>query len=346
MLFSNGSTGYKLLMMSSINQFSSQDTIEFFNEQGLKTKVERGNRVFPLSDKASDVTKYLLKNAENCKINLNELVLDIKCKENGRFELKTTQKSYIFDKVIVATGGKSYPATGSTGDGYKFAKKLGLDVVAPKSALVPIRLNDYFCKSLQGLSLKNVELHAVIGGKEKALFGEMLFTGDGISGPLVLSLSSYISSEKNVELWLDFKPALSHEQLENRILREFDENKNKNLSYIIRGLLPSSLVGVFLNRVKLDGERKVNGIKQEERKRLVEYLKHFSLSFKELYPVETGIVTSGGINLKEINPKTMECKKIKNLYFIGEVIDVDCLTGGFNLQTAFSTAFACANNIY
>ena len=332
-------------MMSPINQFSPQDTIEFFNSQGLQTKVERGNRVFPLSDKASDVTKYLVSYAKNCKINLNELVLAIKCEKNDVFNVKTTKNEYIFDKVIIATGGKSYPATGSKGDGYKFATCFNLNVIPPKSALVPIKLKDDFCKTIQGLTLKNVELFAEYDGKKKSFFGEMLFTGDGITGPIVLSMSSFISSSNQVQLWIDLKPALSKEQIENRLLRDFEQNKNRNLSYIIKGLLPSSLVNIFLGKCAISGEKKVNSVKTEERQKIADYLKHFPLHFANLYEIEAGVVTSGGIDLKEINSKTMESKKIKNLYFIGEVLDIDCLTGGFNLQTAFSTAYTCANNI-
>lgn len=331
-------------MMSAINQFSCQDTIETFDKLGLKSKTERGNRVFPVSDKASDVTKALTKNAQSCDIKLNEKVLSVR-KEEGYFRVTTSKDEYTFGKVIVATGGKSYPATGSTGDGYKFAKSLGLNVISPKSALVPIRIKDAFCKQLQGLSLKNVTLKAEFGGKKKELFGEMLFASDAITGPIALSLSSYINESEDVKLAIDLKSALTEEQLEKRLLNEFAENQNKNISYIIKGLLPSSLVSVFLQKTGISGEKKVNSVTSEERKRIISNLKNFTLTYAGLYEIEAGIVTSGGIDLKEINPKTMESKKVKGLYFIGEVLDIDCLTGGFNLQTAFSTAYACANNM-
>lgn len=344
--FLNNVVNGSKFMMSAINQFSCQDTIDFFENLGMKTKTERGNRVFPLSDKASDVTRYLLKNAEKCNIKLNEKVLNIRLTENQTFEVKTSSSKYIFDKVIIATGGKSYPATGSEGDGYKFAKELGVTIVKPRSALVPIKIKDKYCASLQGLSLKNVTLKAEINGKKKELFGEMLFTNDAISGPIALSMSSYLNNAENIKLSLDLKPALNEKQLEDRLLKEFKDNLNKNISYIIKGLMPSSLVDVFLQKIRITKEQKVNSITVEQRNKIINNLKNFELEFEKLYPIETGIVTSGGVDLKEINPKTMESKKIKNLYFIGEVLDVDCLTGGFNLQTAFSTAYACANNIY
>ena len=333
-------------MMSAINRFDCQDTINFFENNGLPLKTERGNRVFPVSDKASYVTKVLLNCVKDCDLKLNEKVVLIKeDKESNKLLVKTEKEEYLFDKVIVATGGKSYPATGSRGDGYKFAKMLGIEVVKPRSALVPIKLNDKFCPLLQGLSLKNVTLKATINGKKRELFGEMLFTNDGISGPIALSMSSYIAENQNVSLSIDLKPALSEEQLEKRLLRDFNENLNKNISYIIKGLLPRSLVSVFLNVCEIKEELKVNSITHEMRKTIIKKLKDFKLSYSNLYPLECGIVTGGGIALKEINPKSMESKKVKGLYFIGEVLDIDCLTGGFNLQTAFSTAYACATSI-
>ena len=259
--------------------------------------------------------------------------------------MKTEQKNYTFDKVIIATGGVSYPSTGSCGDGYKFAQGFGHKIVKPKSALVPIKLGDKFVKGVMGMSLKNVTLKCEVDGKTFSRFGEMLFTNDGISGPIVLSMSSLIGEGKEISLAIDFKPALSEEQLEKRLLRSFGDNLNCNLSTVIRGLLPKNLVQPFLEKVGLLLEKKVNGVKVEERKKIVKFLKNFPLIFDRLYPVEYGIVTSGGVDLKEINPKTMESKLQKGLYFVGEVLDIDCLTGGFNLQTAFSTAYACAKAI-
>lgn len=331
-------------MMSAINQFSPSDTQNFFESLGVKLKVERGNRVFPLSDKASDIIKALTLHCGDCEIKLNEMVKAIEKKETF-FIVLTNDSKYQFDRVIIATGGMSYSSTGSKGDGYKFAKMLGHNVVKPRGALVPIKLKDKFCCELAGLSLKNVKLTANYSGGKKNLFGEMLFTHDGISGPISLSLSSYISQEREVKLELDFKPALNSEQLENRLLREFSENLNKNLTYIIKGLLPRSLVEIFLNKAVINGETKVNSVSKEQRMKIISLLKAFPLNFDGLYPIEAGIITAGGVDLKEINPKTMESKLVKGLYFIGEVLDIDCLTGGFNLQTAFSTAYAAAANL-
>ena len=341
--FSNVINGQKF-MFSSYNQFNSQDTIDFFTEKGLSLKVERGNRVFPTSDKSSDVIKVLEQHCKDCDIRLSEQVACIS-KQNDLFSVKTNQGEYLFDRVIIACGGKSYPGTGSKGDGYKFAKMLGHEIVNPMPALVPIRIKDSFCSSLEGLSLKNVSLNAKIDGKTYSLFGEMLFTFDAISGPIALSLSSHISRAKEVELKLDFKPALTEETLENRLLKEFEEAKNKNITFIIKGLLPRRLVDVFLIKSGIDPEQKINSITVAQRKMIVNLLKNFPLEFEELYPIEAGIITSGGVNTKQVNPKTMESKIVSGLYFIGEVLDVDCLTGGFNLQVAFSTAVACARNI-
>lgn len=328
-------------MFSAIRGFTCQDTMDFFENKGLKLKTERGERVFPQSDKASDVTKALLSHCKNCNFNLNERVLSVE-NTDERFVLKTEIKNHEFGRVIIATGGKSYSATGSRGDGYKLAQMFGHKIIKPRPALVPIKIKDKFCASLEGLSLKNVLLKAKINEKIKTLFGEMLFTNDALSGPIALSMSSFISKAENIELSIDFKPALSHEQLEARLIRDFASNLNKNLSYIMKGLLPSRLVDVFLKKADIDGQMKVNSVKVEDRKKMVRLLKDFSLSYGGLYDVEAGIVTAGGVELKEVNPKTMESKLCKGLYFIGEVLDIDCLTGGFNLQTAFSTAYACA----
>ena len=329
-------------MMSAINGFNCQDCIAFFEDLGMKTVTERGNRVFPFSQKSSDVIKALQKHAKDCQINLNEKVVKVD-KKDDVFIVETSQKTYKFDKVIVATGGKSYPATGSSGDGYKIAKHFGHNIVSPRPALVPIKIKDKM--DLEGLSLKNVTLKAKINGKEKSIFGEMLFTHDALSGPIARSMSSYIGQSHAEDLSIDFKPALNEETLEKRILRDMEENKNKNFSYILKGLLPIRMANEFAKRLGIKEETKVNSVKTETRKNLIKLLKSFPLDYFGLYPIEAGIVTQGGVDLKEVNPKTMESKKVEGLYFIGEVLDVDCLTGGFNLQTAFSTAYACAKNI-
>ncbi len=335
----------KKFMYSAINQFDSQDTIDFFEKLGCPLKTEHGGRVFPSSDKASDITKALEKNINKdfIQIHLNERVISINKKSS--FIVKTEKFDYFFDAVVIATGGKSYPATGSTGDGYKFAKMFGINVITPYSALVPIKIKDKFCSELEGLSLKNVQLNAKINGKVKSLFGEMLFAKNAITGPIALSLSSYIGENKEVELSLDFKPALTSVKLEERIMRDFKENLNKEISYIIRGLMPHRLTSIFLNCCGIDEHKKVNSITAKERNKIVNKLKNFTLIYEGLYPIESGIVTAGGVDLKEINPKTMESKKVSDLYFVGEVLDIDCLTGGYNLQTAFSSGYAAAEAI-
>lgn len=331
-------------MLSPIAKFTPQDCMAYFEEHGLKLKTERGNRVFPASDKASDVTKVLERECEKCEICLNEKVLAVVKKEDG-FAVKTERGAYIFDKVIIATGGKSYSATGSEGDGYKFAKTLGHNVIPPRPALVPIKLKEKV-SSMQGLPLKNVTLHAEADGRRYDFFGEMLFTDIGITGPIVLTLSSYLSrANKVANLYLDFKPALNEEQLDARLLREFDEDTNKNLFNLLRRLLPKNFVETFLHKVSLSGERKVNSVTLQERERIVKTLKCFPLTYDGLYPIDAGIVTSGGVDLKEVSPSSMESRLHKGLYFVGEVLDVDCLTGGFNLQATFAMANACANAI-
>ncbi len=333
-------------MRGAINRFSSLNCINFFEEHGLKLKTERGNRVFPESDKASDVIKVLTKLNSKNQICLNEKIQEIKLDEN-KYVVRTDKNKYNFDAVVIATGGKSYSLTGSSGDGLEIAKKLGHKIVEPKPALVALQLKDKFVKEIQGLSLKNVTLHAEFENVKQQktklqLQGEMMFTDVGITGPIVLSMSSKINRAENIKLFIDFKPALSKEQLDLRLLRDFQENKNKNISYIIHGLLPKKLASVFLNRIEISENKKVHEITKEERNKIISCLKEFDLMYKNLYPLESGIVTSGGVELTEINPKSCESKLHSNLYFIGEVLDVDCLTGGFNLQTAFSTAYVCA----
>ena len=330
-------------LTSALYSFNSYDAVEFFNNLHLKTKVERGNRVFPESDKSSDVIKALLKHCDGVSFVFSENIDKI-TKVGEFFKVTVKNKSYIVDKVVIATGGASYKATGSDGSGYKFAESFGHRVEKIVPALCPIKLNDDV-RTLMGLSLKNVTLKAKFDGNKKEFFGEMMFTGDGITGPIVLSLSSYINRAKSVELALDLKPALTLEQLDARLLRDFEENKNKNISYIFKGLMPSSLVPFFAKKCGVDESKKVHDILKEERRKISKTLKNLPLSFNSLYPLDAGIITSGGVALDEINPKTFESKLVKNLYFIGEVLDIDALTGGFNLQIAFSTAFLTAKNM-
>ena len=333
--------GQKFLK-SAIYNFDSQNCLDFFAGLGLKYKIERGNRAFPESDKSSDVIKVLQNvHCKNVKFNFCEQINSV-YKNEDVFVVCSDKGKYEFDSVIVATGGESYKATGSTGFGYQIAKKFGHSIIETKPALCPIKLKDKFVKKLQGVSLKNVSLKANVDGKEIVEFGEMLFTDDGISGPIVLSMSSMINRAKNVELSLDFKPALSEKQVDLRLLRDFDENKNKDLKTVLKGLLPKAVADVFSEAIGLDESKKIHDITKEEREKLVKGLKSFKLKFDGLYDINAGIVTSGGVDTSQINPKTFESKFVPGLYFVGEVLDVDALTGGFNLQIAWATAASCA----
>lgn len=332
-------------LKSSLYNFSSQDCVDFFEGLGLKTKVERGNRVFPESDKSSDVIKALKKHCDGVKFCLNEKVENVYFDgEKNQFVLKTNCGKYFFDKLVVATGGKSYSSTGSTGDGYKIAESFGHKITKLVSALCPIKLKNWFVKKLQGVSLKNVQLDVVADGKRMSFFGEMLFTEDGISGPIVLSASSLVNRSEKVTLSLDFKPALTEKQLDARLLRDFEENKNKNLKNVLKGLFPMAVAEIFAKAIGMDDNKKINEITKEERAKLVENIKNFKLNFDGLYDINAGIVTSGGVALDQINPKTFESKLQKGLYFLGEVLDVDALTGGYNLQIAWASAYSMAKN--
>lgn len=329
-------------MYSSIYSFSPFTTYYYFEELGLPLKVERGNRVFPASDKSSDVIRAYEKKLKDLgvKINLNYEVTSIE-KVDDRFIINGREK---FDKVVIASGGISYKLTGSTGDGYKFAKDFGHKVIDQVPGLIGINLKNNF--SLAGLTLKNVELKVL---KDKKIlsreFGEMLFTHRGISGPIVLTTSSKINRLKDFEMYLDLKPALDPEKLDARILRDFDENQNKNLENVMKSLLPRDLIIYVLEGAGISGDKKVNQITKEDRERLVKTIKNFSLKFDSLDDIDRAIVTSGGVDVKDIDPKTMESKKVKGLYFIGEVLDLDGLTGGFNIQIANSTGYSCGINL-
>lgn len=329
-------------MYSSIYSFSPFTTNYYFEELGLPLKVERGNRVFPASDKSSDVIKAYEKKlkALGVKINLNYEVTSIE-KVDGRFIINGREK---FDKVVIATGGISYKLTGSTGDGYKFAKDFGHKVIDQVPGLIGINLKNNF--SLTGLTLKNVELKILRDRKILSReFGEMLFTHRGISGPIVLTTSSKINRLKDFEIYLDLKPALDPEKLDARILRDFHENQNKNLENVMKSLLPRDLIIYVLEGAGISGDKKVNQITKEDRESLIRTIKNFALKFDSLDDIDRAIVTSGGVDVKDIDPKTMESKKVKGLYFIGEVLDLDGLTGGFNIQIANSTGYSCGINL-
>lgn len=338
-------------IMSSEVRFNSQDTMNLFEELGVPLKIERGNRVFPQSDKASDITKALEKGLKkyNVKIKLNSEVSEILTRDNVACGVKLKSGEEILsDAVVVATGGISYPLTGSTGDGYKFAAETGHRIIETVPGLVGILTKDQDIHALSGLSLKNVRLFAMQDSKEifKSDIGEMLITGNGISGPLALTLSSYINrfSPENVEIYIDFKPALDDFALFLRIERDIKELKSKQFSSLLEGLLPKSLADVFAKRLGISKTKKVSQLTKEERENLCKMLKNFRLKFDRLDDIERAVITSGGVSTKDIKPKNMESKIISKLYFVGEVVDVDALTGGFNLQLAFSMAAACASD--
>lgn len=334
----------------AIYSFPPERCIEFFENGGMPVKVERGNRAFPVSDKASDVTKTLEKYCKNVgvDIRLGEEIKDFTILNSTVSDIITSRGTYKTDKIIVCTGGLSYPSTGSTGDGYRFAEKAGHTIKPPKQALCGLNLAGSFYKKLQGLTLKNVNLSAEYGGKTIfSQFGEMLFTHFGISGPLVLSLSSLINrlDLKNLKLYIDLKPALDNEALDRRILRDFSQAANKNIYNCLKELLPVSLIEIILERAKIPADKKVNVITRAERAALLTSIKNFDMIVSSLRGFEEAIITSGGVNVNQINPATMESKLVKGLYFCGEVLDVDAFTGGFNLQIAFATGFAAGNSI-
>lgn len=339
----------KNFLYSSLYSFTNDNIIEILESMGLKTKVERGNRVFPESDKSSDVLKafekFLKKN--NVEIMLNANVKNIVSKDN-RFHITIGNKEYEFDKIVIATGGVSYPATGSTGDGLAYAKRMGHTIIPLKPALIPIETDNEYTKYLQGVSLRNVNLKAYKGNKLiQEEFGEMIFTHFGISGPIVLTISNGINKyiDKEIRLEIDFKPALSQEKLNNRLLRDFETYSNKQLKNALNDLLLQKLIPWVIKLSKVNPEKPVNQITKDERMALIKVIKGFPLKFKGFRPIEEAIVTSGGISVKEINPSTMESKLIPNLYFAGEVIDVDAETGGYNLQIAYSTGYLAGMNI-
>ena len=350
-------------LYSAFQNYTNEDIVRFLNSQGLKVKEERGNRIFPVTDKSVDVLRCFekkIKELNNIEIKYETTVKEILInRENGTKKIegvlinhKEKEEKILSDAVILATGGKSYPVTGSTGDGYTIVEKLGHTITKIKPSLVPlVCYESSLCQDMQGLSLRNVGIYIEDQEKRKKIyedFGEMIFTHFGVSGPIILSGSSHIVRYKNLEellknksiiLHIDLKPALSHEKLDERILRDFNEVKNKRFKNSLDNLLPKKMIEPIIKLSEINPEKQVNEITKTERDRLVTLLKDLKLHIKDFRPIEEAIITSGGINIKEVNPKTMESKIIKNLYFAGEVLDVDAYTGGFNLQIAYSTGY-------
>ena len=370
--FIKNTPGNGMFLYSAFFNFTNLDIIEFLKGEGLEVKEERGNRIFPVTDKSLDVLKCFTARLKELKV---EIKLHTKVKEivtarniKSEFDNNGEENRVIgiitengekieAEKIILATGGKSYPYTGSTGDGYEIAEKCGHTVTKIKPSLVPLETYDKkMCKELQGLSLRNVEIEIKDLEKNKIIyndFGEMIFTHFGVSGPTILSSSAHLVRYKNIDelfkkqkivLKIDLKPALSEEKLDERILRDFKAYKNKQFKNSLDKLLPQKLIPIIIEKSQINPDKKVNEITKEERKKLVETFKKFEVIIKEFRPIEEAIVTSGGINIKEINPKTMESKKVKGLYFAGEIIDVDSYTGGFNLQIAYSTGYTAGRN--
>ena len=339
-------------LYSAFYGFTNQDAIRFFEKSGLKIKVERGNRVFPASDRSSDVIAVLQRRMKSLGVNvhLNMAVKEVLA-EDGCVKgiLTEAGDEADADAVIIATGGLSYQTTGSTGDGYRFAEALGHQVTELSSALVPLNVKEDVVKGLQGLSLRNVRA-GIYDGKKRLYedFGEMMFTHFGVTGPLILTASSRIQKQirkKELRLANDLKPALSEEQLDRRILRDFEEAKNKQFKNAVNGLFPAKLVPVMIEKSGILPEKKVNEISKEERHHFLRLIKNFELTVTGLRDYNEAIVTKGGVHVKEVNPATMESRRVSGVYFAGEVLDLDAVTGGFNLQIAWSTAYAAGMGI-
>lgn len=329
-------------LYTAFNKFHNFDVIDFFESKGLETKVERGNRVFPLSDNAKDVVVALKKYIRETEVNvrLNAPVKQIvSSSEKIEKVILESGEEILADKFIITTGGKSYPQTGSTGDAYAWLKKLGHKIITPKPALTPIVVKEKLVKELAGLSLKNVEISLWNEKKLAAFFGEALFTHNGLSGPIILNLSNLVDLKEKQTLKIDFKPALDRQKLDLRIRKDFEEQSSKIFKNSLAGLLPKKLIPIFIQLSGIDENKKVAEISKVERKNLLKTFKEFELTVTGLIGYEKAIVTAGGVDLKEINPKTMQSKKYENLYFAGEVIDMDGPTGGYNLQVAWSTGF-------
>ena len=346
--------GNGMFMFSSFKNYTNEDIIQMLEENGVKTKVERGNRIFPVSDKAQDVLMAFEKELKKLGtiIKLNFEVSKITKKEDSFIITSKNGEKICADKLIIATGGKSYPLTGSTGDGYEFALRFGHTITQIKPSLVPLVVKEKMdCQNMQGLSLRNIAIKIKDTEKNKLIyedFGEMLFTHFGVSGPIILSGSAHLIrykdmgrllDENKIKIYIDLKPALTEEQLDLRILRDFEKEKNKEYKNALFELLPRKIINYIIEKSEINPNKKVNEITKKERYKLVKLIKELGFTIKGTRPIEEGIITSGGINIKEINPSTMESKLLKNLYFAGEIIDVDAYTGGFNLQVAYSTGY-------
>ena len=336
-------------LYSAFSGFDTHDVMNFFEELGVPLKTERGNRVFPVSDNAEDIVNALDRELKNLGVKvINQCVTDILVDDGVCIGVKAGGKEFNSQSVLIATGGKSYPNTGSTGDGYKLAESVGHTVTEIYPSLVPLVTVEKYCAEMMGLSLRNVAVKLLDG--EKLIYseqGEMLFTHFGVSGPLILSASSHIRKMERgrYKIRIDLKPALDEKQLDLRIQRDFAENQNRDFINAIRKLLPAKLIPIAVRLSGIPAEQKVNTITKEQRKAFLDVIKAFPLTVADFRPIDEAIITSGGVSVKEINPKTMESKLVSGLFFAGEVIDVDAYTGGFNLQIAFSTAYSAGMNM-
>lgn len=337
-------------MYSSLNNYSANDLIKFFNDNGVKTKVERGNRVFPQSDDAMEIIELFKKLIKDLNIEFkNESTVKDLEKNEDLFKIISNSGVDYAKNLVIACGGMSYKVTGSNGDGYKLAQKFGHSIKTIKASLVAMNtsLSKEDRLELMGLSLRNVEVK-VINKKKKIIFnefGEMLFTHFGISGPIILSASSYMKDDEDYTIYLDLKPALNEEQLDNKLLMLFEEEHLKSIGKVLENLLPKKIINIFLKYIDLDYYKKACDITKLERAAIINNLKHFNLKYDSLRDIDEAIITAGGVNVKEIDPKTMESKLVNKLYIVGEVLDIDALTGGYNLQIAFSTAYQAAMSI-
>lgn len=332
-------------LMSAAAAFPPSEVIRFFEEHGVPLKTERGNRVFPVSDKASDIVAAL-RNYARCPVR-HEAVTDIIIKDGAVRGLATARGECSFDRIIICTGGCSYPKTGSDGDGYRFAASAGHRIIPPKPSLVPVETMDDWCARLQGLSLRNISADLVETGSGKTVFsdfGELMFTHFGLSGPVILSMSAHMRPQTAYKIKINLKPALNEAELDARLLSDFAKYANRDFTNALGDLLPQKLIPVIIGLSGIDERKKVNLITREERRTLLRLLRSLTVTFRRFRPIDEAVVTSGGVAVNEINPKTMESKLVRGLYFAGEVIDVDAYTGGFNLQTAFCTARAAANS--